>query len=571
MSTFPRTQWTFVAQPDHEEAARLAKELNFPIESAMLLIQRGIHSRTQAEAFFNPSLDNLHDPFAMRDMDKAVARIQRALGEGEKILVYGDYDVDGTTAVALVYSYLRDLGAQCGFYIPDRYKEGYGISFAGIDHAATHNFSLIIALDCGIKSHDKVNYANEKNIDFIICDHHRPGDTIPAAVAVLDPKRNDCTYPYDELSGCGIGFKLVQALHQSSDGNFAEIIPYLDLVAVSIAADIVPVTGENRILATFGLKQINANPRPAFKALFKVAGLKKEVTISDLVFTAAPRINAAGRVHHGSGAVELLISQDAERAEETALAVNKNNLDRRDFDKTITSHAIQIITDDARYAQRKSTVVYHPEWHKGVVGIVASRLIERWYRPTIVLTGNDGKVTGSARSVRDFDVYEAIEACSDLLIQFGGHKYAAGLTLKPENLDAFIAKFDAEVSLRITEAQLIPVTEIDLEISLDKINDNFFSILKKFAPFGPGNMNPVFFTRNLADRGWARVVGDNHLKCDLMQPPNRNHFFGGIGFGMGEFLADMQRNTGFAACYTLEENQWNGRVSIQMALKDIKA
>ena len=568
---FPRTKWILAPQPDQHLVTQFANALRFPKELAALLLQRNIKTPEQVKAFFNPDLNNLHDPFLMRDMDKAIDRIQRALGDGEKILVFGDYDVDGTTAVALVYSYLRDLGAECGFYIPDRYKEGYGISFDGIDFAAENNFSLIIALDCGIKSHDKVNYATQKNIDFIICDHHRPGDTIPNAAAVLDPKRNDCNYPYDELCGCGIGFKLVQALHHSTGGDFSEITNYLDLVAVSIAADIVPVTGENRILASFGLKQINSNPRPAFKALFKLAGLKKEITISDLVFTAAPRINAAGRVHHGKGAVELLISQDAERAEETAAELNKHNLERRDLDKSITAQAIQMIADDDRFANRKSTVVYHPEWHKGVVGIVASRLIERWYKPTIVLTESDGKVTGSARSVRDFDVYEAIEACSDLLVQFGGHKFAAGLTLQPENVEAFTSKFDLEVSARITEEQLVPVTEIDLELSLSAINDNFFQLLQQFAPFGPGNMNPVFVTHNLADRGWARVVGDNHLKCDLMQPPNRNLFFGGIGFGMGEFLPSMQKNATFSACYSLEENQWNGKVSVQMALKDLRA
>ncbi len=569
MTTFPRTKWILAPQPNSAIVAQLANALNFPQELAAILVQRNIKTPSEVLAFFNPSLDHLHDPFLMRDMDKAVLRIEQALGDGEKILVFGDYDVDGTTAVALVYSHLRDLGANCGFYIPDRYKEGYGISSAGIDYAAENNFSLIIALDCGIKSNDKVEYAKTKNVDFIICDHHRPGDTIPNAVAVLDPKRNDCAYPYDELCGCGIGFKLVQALHSSAGGAASEIEHYLDLVAVSIAADIVPVTGENRILASFGLKQINSNPRPAFKALFKVAGLKKEITISDLVFTAAPRINAAGRVHHGNGAVELLISQDAERAEEAAAALNKHNLDRRDLDKIITAHAIQMVTDDSRYSERKSTVVFHPDWHKGVVGIVASRLIERWYKPTIVLTENDGKVSGSARSVRDFDVYEAIEACNDLLIQFGGHKFAAGLTLAPENVDAFVEKFDREVTARITEEQLVPVTEIDVELSLSSVNDSFFQILQQFAPFGPGNMNPMFITHNVADRGWARVVGENHLKCDLMQPPNRNHFFGGIGFGMGEFLSSMQKNATFSVCYTLEENQWNGKVSVQMALKDL--
>jgi len=569
MKSFPVTHWHIKERPDHKDVLRLAAELNFPLPLATLLLQRGIKSAAEADLFFNPSLDDLHDPFLMRDMDKAVERIQHALGDGEKILVYGDYDVDGTTAVALMYSYLREQGADCEYYIPDRYKEGYGISFDGVDHAAAIGCSLIIALDCGIKSHDKVLYAKEKNIDFIICDHHRPGDTVPAAVAVLDAKRSDCNYPYDELCGCGVGFKLAQALQQSAGEPFEDIVKYLDLVAVAIGADIVPITGENRILAKFGLERINAAPRPALKALFAVAGLKKKITITDLVFTAAPRINAAGRVDHGKGAVELLISPDAERANETAKILNQNNIDRRDLDKTITAHAMEMIISDERFSQRKSTVVFHPDWHKGVVGIVASRLIERWYRPTIVLTGNEGKVSGSARSVRDFDVHDAIEACSDLLIQFGGHKYAAGLTMKPENVEAFVAKFDEQVSLRITEEQLSPVTEVDLEISLSQIDPKFVEVLKKFEPFGPGNMNPVFLTRGLADRGWAKVVGENHLKCDLLQPENKNVHFGAIGFGLGEFLPDMLKGQTFDACYTLEENVWNGMVSTQMNLKDL--
>lgn len=569
MTLFPRTSWKISPKPNAAAVLRLAGQLNCKPQIASLLIQRDIHTPEDAHAFFNPSLDDLHDPFLMRDMDKAVVRIQQALGDGEKILVYGDYDVDGTTAVALMYSYLRSLGAQCGYYIPDRYKEGYGISFAGVDYAAENNFPLIIALDCGIRSHDKVKYASEKNIDFIICDHHRPAASIPDAVAVLDPKRSDCSYPFDELCGCGIGFKLVQALHQSSGENFETIIPFLDLVAVAIGADIVPVTGENRILAYYGLRQINSAPRPALKALFAVAGLKKEVNITDLVFTAAPRINAAGRVDHGKGAVELLISEDAARATETAKALNENNNDRRLLDKTITAHAMQMILEDVRYESRKSTVVYHPEWHKGVVGIVASRLIEKWYKPTIVLTGSDGKVTGSARSVRDFDVHDAIEACSDLLIQFGGHKYAAGVTLAPENVDSFIARFDEAVTARITEEQLIPATEIDMEISLSQIDMNFCRELKKFAPFGPGNMNPVFLTRDVADRGWARIVGENHLKCDIIDPSNRNHFIGAIGFNLGEFLPYTTKGKTFSACYSVEENHWNGNVSVQLALKDL--
>ncbi|MCK6641680.1 MAG: single-stranded-DNA-specific exonuclease RecJ [Bacteroidia bacterium] len=567
---FPRTHWIAKPLPDRNEIIRFAAELRMPQAIAALLLQRGLNTIQDVHAFFHPSLSNLHNPFLMKDMDKAVARIVQALGDGEKILVYGDYDVDGTTAVALVYGYLRQQGADCGYYIPDRYKEGYGISFAGIDYAAENGYSLIIALDCGIKANDKVDYAHQKNIDFIICDHHRPGDKIPNAVAVLDPKRDDCNYPYDELSGCGIGFKLIQALNMNSNGTLSEIIPWLDLVAVSIAADIVPVTGENRVLASFGLKQINTAPRTAFKALFAVAGLKKEIAISDLVFTAAPRINAAGRIDHGKGAVELLVENNPELASQLANDLNKTNTERRDLDKQTTIHALEMIDGDQRMRHRKSTVVFHPEWHKGVVGIVASRLIDRYYRPTIVLTQHDGKVTGSARSVREFDIYEAIEACSDLLIQFGGHKYAAGLTLSPENVESFIEKFDREVSARITEEQLIPVTEVDLDITLKSITPEFLDALKQFAPFGPGNMNPMFRTRNVADRGWARIVGDNHLKCDLFQPPDRNHFTAAIGFQLGGFLPEMQNGSMFSACYTVEENHWNGNVSVQLNLRDLK-
>ena len=570
MKTFPNTRWLIKPRPSPPDILRLASELKVPIPLATLLHQRGIDCLEKAQHFFKPSLDHLHDPFLMKDMHKAVERLQRALGDGENILVYGDYDVDGTTAVALMYSYLTSQGGNCGFYIPDRYKEGYGVSFDGVDYAAANGYSLIIALDCGIKSVDKVAYAKEKNIDFIICDHHKPGAELPNAVAVLDPKRSDCEYPYDELCGCGVGFKLIQAIHKSSGGKFSEIQHYLDLVAVAIGADIVPLTGENRILAKFGLDQINRAPRPAFKALFEVAGLKKKITITDLVFTAAPRINAAGRVDHGKGAVELLISEDATRAAETAKALNENNIARRDLDKSITAQAIDMIEGNGEFLHRKSTVVYHPDWHKGVVGIVASRLIERWYRPTIVLTGNEGKVSGSARSIREFDVHEAIDACSDLLIQFGGHKYAAGLTLKPENVEEFVKRFDQAVAAKITEEQLSPVTEIDLEISLSEIDNQLISGIKAMEPFGPGNMNPVFLSKGLADRGWAKIVGENHLKCNIIQPPAQKNF-AGIGFGLGEFLPMMQNGQQFEACFTLEENHWNGMVSTQMNIKDLNS
>jgi len=566
----PQNRWRIKQKPDADKVAQLAKQLNGNEIVSTLLLQRGITTFDEAKKFFRPSLQDLHDPFLMKDMDKAVVRMETAIANHEKILVYGDYDVDGTTAVALFYTFLKSLNADCSFYIPDRYAEGYGISFMGIDFAKSENVSLIIALDCGIKALDKVSYAKEKGIDFIICDHHRPGDKLPDAIAVLDPKRNDCNYPYDELCGCGIGFKLAQAIAQKRNIPIENLENLLDLVAVAIAADLVPVTGENRVLSTFGLQRINTSPRPGFKAMLEMAKLKRAATISDVVFILAPRINAAGRIEHGKLAVELLTSLDEPTANAAAEVVNKNNLDRRDLDKAITTHAMEMMLASHEMQTRKSTVVFDASWHKGVVGIVASRLIEKYYRPTIVLTESNGKVTGSARSVRDFDVYEAIEACSDLLIQFGGHKYAAGLTLEPENVNAFIEKFEQEVSIRITEEQMIPEIEIDAEITFEKIDGGFYNVLKQFAPFGPGNMNPVFLTHNVCDRGWARIVGEKHLKFDLINPENPNRIFPAIGFGLGHFLGMLANKNEVDVCYAIEENEYNGKVSLQLNVKDIR-
>lgn len=563
-------RWKQLEVADEGLVRRLAEDLKIHPLLARLLVQRGVRSFEEARLFFRPSLDHLHDPFLMRDMDKAVARIETALAKGGKVLVYGDYDVDGTTAVALLYSFLQALGAEAGYYIPDRYKEGYGISYAGIDYAAEQQYGLIIALDCGIKAVDKVTYAAGKGIDFIICDHHRPGPVLPPAVAVLDPKREDCGYPYDELTGCGIGFKLVQAVAQHRGIAFEKLVSLLDLVAVSIAADIVPVTGENRVLMTAGLKEINSAPREGLRMLIKMNALKKELTVSDLVFTIAPRINAAGRIDHGRLAVELLTAPTSRIAEELAEQLNKHNSDRKDLDLLITQQALDMLATDPLTPQRRSTVLFQPQWHKGVVGIVASRLIEKYYRPTIVLAESNGLVTGSARSVRDFDVYEAIEACNGLLEQFGGHKYAAGLTLKKENVEKFRDRFEEEVSRRIRPEQLTPEVEIDAPLSLNDIDGRLLRILRQFAPFGPGNMNPVFVARDVRDRGWIRIVGTNHLKMDIVDPAQPARIFPAIGFNLGDHYLALTQQKPFDMCYTIEENDFNGTLSVQLNVKDVK-
>lgn len=565
-----KTRWSLFPSSDATDIKKLATDLGVQELIAALLIQRGISTYDQAKQFFRPALTDLHDPFLMKDMDRAVERIEQALEKKEKILVYGDYDVDGTTAVALVLTWLQQQDAFAEAYIPDRYKEGYGISRAGVAYAVENNFSLVIALDCGIKENDKIQYAQTQNVDFIICDHHRPGQELPAAYAVLDPKREDCTYPYDELTGCGIGFKLVQALTQKRGDSPESLIPLLDLVAVSIAADIVPITGENRVLAVFGLQRLNTNPRPGFATILRQTKNRNQFTISDLVFVIAPRINAAGRVEHGARAVELLMTTNEETALVAGEVVNKNNTERRDLDKQITAQAIEQLEARSDWSNRRSTVVFDPGWHKGVVGIVASRLIERWYRPTIVLTQANGMVTGSARSVRDFDIYDAIESCSDLLHQFGGHKYAAGLTLYPENVESFRERFEEVVSAKIRPDQLIPEISIDAYLPLSKIDGKLIRVLRQFAPFGPGNMNPVFLAEKICDRGWARVVGNNHLKLDLIDPQQPERIFPAIGFGLGEHLTTLQHNTEIDACFTIEDNEWNGEVSVQLNIKDIR-
>lgn len=562
-------RWIVKPKGDPAVVEQLQKELNVDAVIANLLVQRGVSTFEEAKAFFRPELTHLHDPFLMKDMDQAVQRIEKAIAGNEKILVYGDYDVDGTTAVSLMYMFLRHLHTNIDYYIPDRYAEGYGISFKGIDFAKENGFTLIIALDCGIKSIDKVEYAAARGIDFIICDHHRPGDELPKAVAVLDPKREDCPYPFKELSGCGIGFKLAEAYAIRNNVPLEELYKYLDLTVISIAADIVPITGENRVLAYYGLKQINTTPREGIKAILELTNVKRELTISDLVFVIGPRINAAGRIESGRLAVQLLCSGDAASALDSGNSININNNERKELDTLITQQALEMLETDTALVQRKSTVLFHREWHKGVIGIVASRLTERYYRPTIVLTESNGLATGSARSVKDFDVYEAIGKCSDLLEQFGGHKYAAGLTLKLENVEAFQRRFEEVVSASLPDHLMVPEVEIDSEIELTDINPKFFRVMKQFAPFGPGNMAPVFMTRQLVDKGMGRMVGNNHLRLDVMHRDKKQPCFPAIGFGFGAHLDNVALKP-FDLCYCIEENEWNGNVTLQLNVKDIR-
>lgn len=568
-------RWSIKPQADEQVISRLASELGIDRVLANILAQRDIATFDEAKKYFRPSLNDLYDPFLMKDMDKAVQRLESAIKNNEKILVYGDYDVDGTTAVSLVYSFLKNIPTLSDknlidYYIPDRYTEGYGISFQGIDFAKENNFTLIVALDCGIKSIDKIDYAAERAIDFIICDHHRPGDTLPKAAAVLDPKRSDCTYPFDELCGCGVGFKLAQAYAQKNNISFDELVQYLDLTAISIASDLVPIVDENRTLCYFGLEQINKNPRKGIKSILDLANIKKAITVNELVFTIGPRINAAGRIQSGRDAVALLISDNHDHAKSSGITINATNSERRVLDTSITQHALSMIDGNIELIQRKSTVLFHPDWHKGVVGIVASRLVEKYYRPTVILTESNGKATGSARSVKDFDVYNAIEACADLLEQFGGHKYAAGLTLKLENLEAFQQKFEQVVSATIEEHMLIPEIEIDSEINLNEITPKFFRILKQFEPFGPGNMSPVFVSNNLVDKGYVRIVGSNHLKMDVLSATEPKQSFPAIAFGQAQYFDDVLRKKSFSACYAIEENEFNGKVSLQLNVKDMK-
>lgn len=561
-------RWTFAPEPDPLIINYLTDVLGVDRRIATLLAQRGISTFEEARQFFRPSLADLHDPYLMKDMDKAVTRVEKALANGENILVFGDYDVDGTTAVSLMSGYLRTIYPNVDTYIPDRYAEGYGVSFAGIDYADDNGCTLIIALDCGIKSPDKVAYAKEKGIDFIICDHHRPGDTLPNAVAVLDPKREDCSYPYDELCGCGVGFKLIQALAANRNQTIMDLLPWLDLVATAIAADIVPITGENRILAKFGLDVINTSPRAGIKALIQNAK-RQQLTISDVVFTIAPRINAAGRISHGKHAVALLTEFSLEQAEEFAAQIETFNADRKNLDKQITLEALRQI-DDNNDHERYSTVVYQEDWHKGVIGIVASRLIETYYRPTLVFTKSGDKLAASARSVRDFDIYNALEACADCLEQFGGHMYAAGLTLKEEQYEAFREKFEQVVQNTITPELLIPEIKIDVELDLADMTPKFFRILKQFEPFGPGNMTPVFLTKGLRDTGFGRAIGadSDHLKLFVKQ--GNSEGFGAVGFGLAKKKDITCNGNAFDAAYSIDENEWNGQVSLQLRLRDVR-
>jgi single-stranded-DNA-specific exonuclease len=562
-------RWTLKPKPETKKLEALQKALQIDEVLAILLLQRGVETYEDAKAFFRPSLDDLHDPYLMKDMDKAVARIEKAIANKENILVYGDYDVDGTTAVALMSSYLKSKYNLVYTYIPNRYDEGYGISYKGINFALENNFTLIIALDCGIKSVDKVAYAKKLGIDFIICDHHRPGDDIPDAVAVLDPKRDDCQYPYKELCGCGVGFKLVQALAKNDGKSIDDLTEYLDLVAAAIGADIVPIDGENRVLAYFGLLVINTNPRPGIKAILDKVE-KTELTITDVVFIVAPRINAAGRMEHGNYAVRLLTEEDEALANKYAEEINDYNLERRETDKQITEEALKQI-EEQNEQDRLTTVVYHKDWHKGVIGIVASRLTETYYRPTLVFTKSGDKLAASARSVRDFDIYNAIEACSEHIEQFGGHKYAAGLTLKEENYEAFKQAFEDVVSKTIDRNLLTPEIKIDTKIDLQDITPKFYRILKQFAPFGPSNMTPVFMTDNLLDTGYGRCVGEDktHLRITVKQPQSNSLV--AIGFGMGDKLNIISTKQPFKAVYSIDENEWQGNVSLQLKLRDIEA
>lgn len=557
---------------DPATVQRLAEELSIDTVLANLLVQRGVFTFEDAHAFFRPRLENLHDPFLMKDMDKAVERINKAILGNERIMIYGDYDVDGTTAVSLVYIFLKKIYNKVVYYIPDRYSEGYGISRVGIDSAEEQGVSLIIVLDCGIKASDKIAYARSKGIDFIVCDHHLPGEHIPEAVAVLDPKRADCTYPFSDLSGCGVGFKLLQAFCMVNNIPMTELYPYLDLVSVSIASDIVPVIGENRILAYFGLMQLNENPRKGLHSIIKISGLENHrIAIDDIVFKIGPRINAAGRMESGRAAVDLLTSESDELAAVFGQTINTHNNDRKHVDRQITLEAIAMIADSVAEQQKKATILYNPEWHKGVIGIVASRLIESYYKPTLVLTNSNGFITGSARSIPDFDLYQAIEACSDLLENFGGHMYAAGLTLREENLDEFKRRFEEIASKNITD-DMIPQVDIDDYLDFKQITPKFFRILKQFQPFGPGNLSPVFLTRNMYDNGNGRIVGQEgeHLRLELIQENDPYRHIPAIAFNKAEHAEHLIGGNPIDACYSIAENYYRGIANLQLRIKDIK-
>ena len=566
-------KWKIREGSDRQTVKQLSFELGVDPVLAELLVQRGVNTFEQARSFFRPDLANLHDPFLMKDMDKAVERVRRAITEGEPILVYGDYDVDGTTAVSLVYSFLRKLTGSIDFYIPERYDEGYGVSYKGIDWAAENGFKLIITLDCGIKANEKVDYAASKGVDMIICDHHLPENELPKAVAVLDPKREDCHYPFDDLSGCGVGFKLVQAYSQRYGIPFETLVPLLDLLVVSIASDLVSVTDENRILAYFGLRQLNTNPREGLLAMIHLSGLEPtHITIDDIVFKIGPRINAAGRMESGRMAVELLTARDVETAIKVGTEINEHNNERKNIDRRITQEALDMVRSGNCLSGGNATIVYNPEWHKGVVGIVASRLVEAFYKPTIVFTKSQGGlVTGSARSVHGFDLYDAIESCSDLLENFGGHLYAAGLTLREDNLGIFCERIEKFISAAIIPEMQTPVVDVDARLNFSQITPKFLRILKQFQPFGPGNSAPVFLTENVYDNGNGRKVGaeGGHLKLELIQESHPYHHISAIGFNMAGFFDHIKMGNPIDVCYSIVENYYRGTANTQLRIKDM--
>ncbi len=565
--------WDLKKQGDQNEVKHLSAALNVNMVIARLLVQRGIKTYNEAKAFFRPRLSDLHDPFLMKDMDEAVERLQKAIENQEKVIVYGDYDVDGTTSVALMYLFLKQRINEIEYYIPDRYSEGYGISPKSIDYAVENGYTLVVALDCGIKAVDKIAKAKERGLDFIICDHHNPGDEIPPAVAVLDPKQPGCPYPYKELSGCGVGFKLLQAYSKKNDINYEEIYDLLDLVAVSIAADIVPITGENRVLAYYGLKKLNSNPGVGLQTIINFAGINgSEITISDIVFKIGPRLNASGRIEHGKKSVQIMVSDDENKSDLLGEEIDSFNEIRKTLDRDITQEALDMIEGSEELKAMNSTVLYNRDWHKGVVGIVASRVTEQFYRPTIILTESNGLATGSARSVRDFDLYEAIGQCSDLLESYGGHMYAAGLTMKIEHIPEFKERFEEIVTRQITDQQQVQTVEVDAKITLSEITPRFFRILKQFAPFGPHNMTPVFVTEDVFDAGTSRLVGKNkeHLKLDLVEPDVNSGIFPGIAFNQSEAYDLITSGSPFDICYSVTENEYRGKKNLQLFIRDIK-
>jgi len=561
-------RWIIKAIPDQEKTKALAAAININLNLATLLVQRGITTFDEAKSFFRPSLEKLHDPFLMKDMERAVERLIKAIARNERILIYGDYDVDGTTSVTVFYGFLKKYYSNIEYYIPDRYKEGYGVSKVGIEYARETNVKLIVSLDCGIRSVEMVALAASYNIDFIVCDHHNPGEELPAAYAILDTKQSDCNYPFKDLSGCGVGFKLLQALCVKTGYSSEELFQFMDLLAISICSDIVPIIGENRIFTFLGIEQINKCPRPGIQSIIDITGFKKKMDVGTIVFTIGPRINAAGRIDHAFAAVELLLASEKDEAANFAQNVNDHNLVRREFDETITNEALQMIRQNTDSETACSTVLYKEDWHKGVIGIVASRCIEHYHRPTIILTHSNGKVSGSARSVPDYDLYEAIDQCSDLLIQFGGHKYAAGLTMELSNVDAFRKKFEKVVSSTIRKEQLIPMVHIDIELPLNQIDNRFYAILRQMAPFGPANMTPVFVSRNVKDDGTARLLKDKHIKLNIRQEDSVT--YPAIGFQMGTFYERIRNGEIFDICYTLEENDFNGKKSLQLSIRDIR-